>query len=58
VETIVLGDNVYLRWDFDGRVQEDSLQFNKEGQRLEGNFVNSQGGWGSISVKKTADCTP
>ena len=58
VETIVLGDNVYLRWDFDGWVQEDSLQFNKEGQRLEGNFVNSQGGWGSISGKKTADCTP
>ena len=58
VETIVLGDNVYLRWDFDGRVQEDSLQFNKEGQRLEGNFINSQGGWGSISGKKTADCAP
>lgn len=58
VETIVLGDNVYLRWDFDGRLQEDSLQFNKEGQRLEGNFLNSQGGWGSISGKKTADCAP
>jgi len=58
VETIVLGDNVYLRWDFDGRIQEDSLQFNKEGQRLEGTFANSQGGWGSISGKKTADCVP
>jgi hypothetical protein len=58
VETIVLGENVYLRWEIDGRVQEDSLQFNKEGQRLEGTFVNSQGGWGSISGKKTADCTP
>lgn len=58
VETIVLGDNVYLRWEIDGRVQEDSLQFNKEGQRLEGTFVNSQGGWGSISGKKTAGCTP
>ena len=58
VETIVLGENVYLRWEIDGRVQEDSLQFSKEGQRLEGTFVNSQGGWGSISGKRTAACTP
>jgi hypothetical protein len=58
VETIVLGDNVYLRWEIDGQVQEDSLQFVKEGQRLEGTFVNSQGGWGSISGKRTATCTP
>jgi len=58
VETIVLGENVYLRWEIDGRVQEDSLQFNKDGQRLEGTFVNSQGGWGSISGKRTAGCTP
>jgi hypothetical protein len=58
VETIVLGDNVYLRWEIDGQVQEDSLQFVKEGQRLEGTFVNSQGGWGSISGKRTASCTP
>lgn len=58
VETIVLGDNVYLRWEIDGRVQEDSLQFVKDGQRLEGTFVNSQGGWGSISGKRTAACTP
>ena len=58
VETIVLGENVYLRWEVDGRVQEDSLQFSKEGQRLEGTFVNSQGGWGSISGKRTSGCTP
>lgn len=57
VETIVLGENVYLRWEVDGRVQEDSLQFSKEGQRLEGTFVNSQGGWGSISGKRSARCT-
>ncbi|NOS83015.1 MAG: hypothetical protein HOP32_15685 [Nitrospira sp.] len=57
-ETIVLGENVYLRWEFEGRVQEDSLQFNKEGQRLEGTFVNSQGGWGSVSGKRTAGCAP
>ena len=40
VETIVLGQNVYLRWEIDGRVQEDSLQFSKEGHRLEGTFSN------------------
>ena len=58
VEMIVLGENVYLRWEIDGRAQEDSLQFSKEGQRLEGTFVNSQGGWGSISGKRTAGCAP
>ena len=55
-ETIVLGENVYLRWELNGRVQEDSLQFSKEGQRLEGTFVNSEGGWGSISGKRTSGC--
>jgi len=58
VETVVLGENVYLRWEIDRLVQEDSLQFSKEGHRLEGTFVNSQGGWGSISGKRTANCTP
>lgn len=58
IETIVLGDNVYLRWELNGRVQEDSLQFSNEGQRLEGTFVNSEGGWGSISGKRTAGCMP
>lgn len=57
-ETIVLGENVYLRWEINGRVQEDSLQFSKEGQRLEGTFANSEGGWGSISGKRMAGCTP
>ncbi|BFU96359.1 MAG: conserved protein of unknown function [Nitrospira sp.] len=57
-ETIVLGDAVYLRWEIDGRVQEDSLLFTKEAQRLEGTFVNSQGGWGSISGKRTSGCSP
>ena len=56
-ELIVLGDAVYLRWEMDGKTQEDSLLFSKEGQRLEGTFVNSQGGWGSISGKRTASCT-
>jgi len=58
IETIVLGDNVYLRWELNGRIQEDSLQFSNEGRRLEGTFVNSEGGWGSISGKRTAGCMP
>ncbi len=58
METVVLGENVYLRWEMAGLVQEDSLQFSKEGHRLEGTFVNSQGGWGSVSGKRTAGCTP
>lgn len=57
-ETVVLGDSVYLRWEMDGRVQEDSLLFTKEGQRLEGTFVNSLGGWGSITGKKIGPCQP
>ena len=57
-EIVVLGDVVYLRWERDGKVQEDSLLFSKEGQRLEGTFVNSQGGWGAVSGKRTASCTP
>lgn len=57
-ETIVVGENVYLRWESNGGIQEDSLQFSKDGQRLEGTFVNSQGGWGSISGKRTTGCAP
>ena len=57
VEIIALGDTVYLRWEIEGRTQDDSLLFSKEGHRLEGTFVNSQGGWGSISGKRTASCT-
>ena len=57
-EIVVLGDAVYLRWERDGKVQEDSLLFSKEGLRLEGTFINSQGGWGSVSGKRTASCTP
>jgi len=57
-ETVILGDVVYLRWEREGKVQEDSLLFSKEGQRIEGTFVNSQGGWGSVSGKRTASCSP
>ena len=53
---VVLGDAIYLRWEFPGVVQEDSLLFTGEGQRLEGSFVNSSGAWGSITGKRTAAC--
>jgi len=56
-EIVVLGDLVYLRWEAGGRVQEDSLLFSKEGQRLEGTFVNNMGGWGSVTGKRTAGCS-
>jgi len=56
-ELVALGDTVYLRWEMNGHTQEDSLLFSKEGNRLEGTFVNSQGGWGSITGKRTASCT-
>ena len=55
-EITVLGDSVYLRWETRGGVQEDSLLFSAEGQRLEGTFVNTAGGWGSITGKRTATC--
>jgi len=55
-KTVVLGDAIYLRWEFPGGVQEDSLLFTGEGQRLEGSFVNSSGAWGSITGKRTAAC--
>jgi hypothetical protein len=57
-EIVILGDSVYLRWEMDGRIQEDSLLFIKDGSRLEGSFVNNLGGWGSITGKRTAGCQP
>lgn len=57
-EITVLGDSVYLRWETRAGVQEDSLLFSGEGQRLEGTFVNTAGGWGSITGKRTATCFP
>ncbi|MBI3357312.1 MAG: hypothetical protein HY038_11190 [Nitrospirae bacterium] len=57
-ETVVLGDSIYLRWEQEGRVQEDSLLFVKDGTRIEGSFVNNTGGWGSITGKRTAGCQP
>lgn len=54
---VVLGDAVYLRWEFErGITQEDSLLFAGEGQRLEGTFVNTSGPRGSITAKRAAAC--
>ncbi|MGQ0667260.1 MAG: hypothetical protein ACT4O4_09515 [Nitrospiraceae bacterium] len=58
VETVVLGDSIYLRWEEEGRIQEDSLLFLKDGTRVEGSFENNTGGWGSITGKRTAGCQP
>ncbi|MGE0275664.1 MAG: hypothetical protein AB7G68_03885 [Nitrospiraceae bacterium] len=55
-ETVAVGDVIYLRWEVAGRVQEDSLLFSKEAQRLEGSFMNNTGGWGSVTAKRTAGC--
>jgi hypothetical protein len=57
-QMVVLGDVVYLRWEFQGGVQEDSLLFTGEGRRLEGTFVTSTGAWGSITGKRTGSCQP
>jgi hypothetical protein len=54
---VVLGDAVYLRWEFQGGYQEDSLLFTGGSQRLEGTFTNSAGAWGSITGKRAAACT-
>lgn len=53
---LIVGDAVYLRWEFRGGFQEDSLLLAGGGQRLEGTFVNSAGAWGSITGKRTAAC--
>lgn len=53
---VVMGDAVFLRWESEGNVQEDSLLFTGEGRRLEGTFVNSAGSWGSITGKRVGAC--
>ena len=57
-ETVVLGDSIYLRWEQDRHIQEDSLLFMKDGTMIEGSFVNNTGGWGSITGKRTSSCQP
>ncbi|CUS32826.1 hypothetical protein [Candidatus Nitrospira nitrificans] len=57
-EIIVLGDAIYLRWEHNGQLQEDSLLFIKDDAKIEGSFVNNMGGWGPISAKRMAPCQP
>lgn len=57
-EMIILGDSIYLRWEQNGHIQEDSLLFIKDNTKIEGSFINSMGGWGSITGKRLAACKP
>lgn len=57
-ESIFLGDAIYLRWEQNGHIQEDSLLFIKDDQKIEGSFVNNTGGWGPVSGKRLARCKP
>lgn len=57
-EMVILGDGIYLRWEYNGRVQEDSLLFIDNGAKIEGSFVNNTGGWGPISGKRLTGCQP
>ncbi|HMS83557.1 MAG TPA: hypothetical protein PKD12_07905 [Nitrospira sp.] len=57
-ESIVLGDAIYLRWEQNGHIQEDSLLFIKDDQKIEGSFANNTGGWGPVSGKRLAPCKP
>ncbi len=54
---VVLGDSVYLRWEFPGGYQEDSLLFSGKDQRLEGTFVNSRGPYGAITGRRVQPCS-
>ena len=57
-EMVILGDGIYLRWEYNGRVQEDSLLFTDGGAKIEGSFMNNTGGWGPISGKRLTPCQP
>ncbi|MFO0697893.1 MAG: hypothetical protein U0236_01600 [Nitrospira sp.] len=57
-ESIVLGDAIYLRWEQNGHIQEDSLLFIKDDEKIEGSFMNNTGGWGPVSGKRLAPCKP
>jgi hypothetical protein len=57
-EVIILGDAIYLRWEQNGHIQEDSLLFIKDDNKIEGSFMNNTGGWGPVSGKRIAPCQP
>jgi hypothetical protein len=54
-EIRVYGDAVYLRWEFPGGFQEDSLLLAEE-RRLEGTFRTSNGSVGAITGKRLSTC--
>src|SRR5438552_13164814 len=56
-EIRIYGDAVYLRWDFQGGYQEDSLLLT-ENRRLEGTFRTSYGAVGAITGKRVSSCKP
>jgi hypothetical protein len=53
---VVMGDAVYLRWEYPRGYQEDSLLLAQDDRRLEGTFKNSAGDWGAITGKRIAPC--
>ena len=53
---VVMGDAVYLRWEFQQGYQEDSMLLGKDDRRLEGTFTNRAGDWGAITGKRIAGC--
>ena len=57
-EAVILGDAIYLRWEQNGHIQEDSLLFIKDDNKIEGSFMNNTGGWGPVSGKRLAPCQP
>lgn len=56
-EIRIYGDAVYLRWEFKGEYQEDSLLLT-ENRRLEGTFRTSYGAVGAITGKRLSTCKP
>ena len=56
-EIRIYGDAVYLRWDFQGGYQEDSLLLS-DNRRLEGSFRTSYGAVGAITGKRVSTCQP
>jgi len=57
IEIRIYGDAVYLRWDFKGGYQEDSLLLS-DNRRLEGTFRTSYGAVGAITGKRVSMCQP
>src|SRR5437867_8341299 len=56
-EIRVYGDAVYLRWDFQGGYQEDSMLLSDD-RRLEGTFRTSDGSRGAVDGKRVSKCQP